>query len=227
MRVSRAGWVLSGVLALAIGVAAALWRAPRTIDISDLPASPGAAPAAAPKQDPDRPARPAPPALAHEAAPPGVTAAQWAQLRAELAGRPDELRRIASHLHYTDSVRRFRAAEGAERRQLAQALDAGLDERLRQREVSAGEARLLKIAVLDTLMPADAEARQAALAGWQSQWAAAPRADDGARQARENVFQARQAAAVAAWSAQPAAQRDAKALERELEALRRASFPAP
>jgi hypothetical protein len=221
MRASRVWWAFGCLLALAGGIAAAVWQAPRTIDLSDVPTLHDGEGAPA-RREPERPAEPAPPALAQDA-PPGVTAAQWARLRAEFARQPEELRRLADHFAYAENLRRFRAAQGAERRALAEALDAGLDARLRQREMTAAEARLLKVALLDTLVPDDAATRSAALERWQAQWV--PQAD-AARQAREHAFQTRQAAVVAAWMARPAGQRDRQALEHELEALRREAFAA-
>ena len=111
-----------------------------------------------------------------------------------------------------------------ERRTLAQALDAGLDDRLAQRELSAGEARLIKIAVLEALQP-DAPQRAAALQQWEQRIAAAtpPDTSDAARNA---AYQQRQADLVAAWSARPVAQRDPRVLEQQLDALRQASFGA-
>jgi hypothetical protein len=221
MRGSRIWWIFGCLVALAAGVALALWQAPRTIDIPEGRPSDAGPVRPAPKRESPRPAEPAPPALA--GLPPGVSAAQWAQLQGELAGRPDELRRLAEYFTFADRMQRFRTASGAERQALAEALDVGLDERLRQREMTAGEARLVKVAVLSVLMPDDAAARAGALERWQAQWAPQP---DAARLAQEREFQARQAAVVGAWMARPAAQRDPKALERELEDLRRESFAA-
>ncbi len=227
-------WVAAALLAGAAGIGFALWRAPKTVSLP-APDSPGAA-APAPM--------PAPPSLAGagagagadagSAAPPqqppaglppaGVSADQWRSLQAELAGRPEELRRLTAYFAFNANIQRFRASNpgnAQQRSALAAALDAGLDERLRQHELSAPEARLIKIAVLDVLV-ADAAQRQAALAQWE---AALPAAlPDAARLARDSEFQRRQAGIVAAWAATPPAQRDQRALERELDALRRSTF---
>jgi len=214
------GWVAGLVVALAAGVGIALWRAPKTIEVPDSPISPSAVEApAVPKPAPRPRATPAPPDMA--ALPPGLDAAQWAALQAELAGRPDELRRVVAYLGFSDQLRRFRAGEG-DRVALAHRLDEGLDERLRQRELNAGEARLVKTAVLDVL-EADAARRAAALARWDAQWALPPVV----RSAAEAEFQRRQAEIVAAWQALPAERRDPKALERQLDALRVAMFAGP
>ena len=180
---------------------------------------------------------PAPPLLAQtpvtaDAPPPGVSAEVWRGLQSELSGRPVELRRLADYFVYADQLQRFRAlpaTASADRRALAQALDNGLAPRLRLRELSAAEARWIKIAVLEVLVDGD-EQRQAALLAWESSAAVAavgPAVDSARSAARNAEFQRRQAQIVAAWSATPPAQRDARALERDLDALRRSSFTAP
>ena len=220
-------WIAGLVLAVAVGTGLALWRAPQGVVVpapaAEGPAVPGAPPASLPAPEP------APPVLAQAAPPPppGVTPAQWAALQQELAGRPDELQRLHAHFTFADQLQRFRASprtEGAERLALAQALDAGLDERLRQREVGVGEARLIKTAVLELLQP-DGAQRAQALRQWEAAMAAALPADT--RHATDNAaFQRRQAALVAAWQAQPTATRDARQLEQQLDALRQAHHGA-
>ena len=170
-------WAAGFVLAAAAGIGIALWRAPRTVEVpaddDDRPASSSPAPATTPPK-PAGPVMPAPPDLA-QAPPRGVSPAQWAALRAELASRPEELQRVAAYLDYSAALREFGAlpAGSAEKRRLAARLDAGLDERLQRREMSAGEARLVKTALLETLEP-DPAARDAALARWQDAWRARP-----------------------------------------------------
>lgn len=215
-------WFAGAVLAIAAGIGWALWRAPQTVEL----------PAATAPETPDgsgakQPAPyPAPPVLADDT-PPGVTAAQWAALKQELADKPAELRRLEAYFRFSDQLQRFRALPreaSAERRTLAQALDEGLAERLRQRELDAAEARLIKLAVLQELQP-DETQRAAALQQWEAGTAAA-NPPDTRNAARDAEYQRRQAELVAAWSARPAAQRDPRALEQDLDALRRASFGA-
>jgi hypothetical protein len=169
-----------------------------------------------------------PGAPAPAAAPPGVGAAQWQQLREQLLQQPGgaaELQRVADFLAYQDALNRFRRLRGAgagseELRQIASVLDAGLAQRLQRNELSLPEARLVKLAVLDVLQPDD-DARRSALARWDASVAAPPRPDP-----REQAFEREQAALVSRWSAQPQAQRDPAQLQRELDALRRRSFAA-
>jgi hypothetical protein len=160
------------------------------------------------------------------ALPPGVSAAQWAGISAELQARPDgaaELRRLASYLTWADALQRFRSARnaGAPTAELAREVEAGLDERLRQREVSAAEAQRIKSAVLEALDP-DATGRERPLHAWAAATLPPPAVD-----VRQRPFEQRQAEIVAAWSARPAAARDAAALKRELDALRLQVFSPP
>lgn len=160
--------------------------------------------------------------------PPGVKPEVWAKLRAEMARRPDgaqELRRLAAYYRFADGADRFRDARARapgdpQTTALARTLDATLDERLRQGEVSAPEARLFKIALLEQL-ESDPVERQRKLAEWQQQQEASHHA---AASSHEQEFLQRQAALVAAWQALPPAQRDPKQLHDQLQALRTASF---
>jgi hypothetical protein len=158
--------------------------------------------------------------------PPGVTPEQWSQIEGEMQHRADgpaELRRMAGFLVWSDGLRRFREARNAgvgaaELAPLAQELDDGLSERLRQRELSAAEARQVKSAILETTV-ADPAQRSALLRQWADAEFAAPVPDP-----RQAAFERRQATVAAAWSAQPAAGRDPAALARDLDALRSQSF---
>lgn len=166
------------------------------------------------------------------APPPGVSGAQWAGLRAEMAQRPDgtaELARLSAYFRFTDTAQRFRqarqSAASAELPALARELDDALPERLRQRELSAAEATQLKTAILEVQV-ADASERALRLQQWQQALPGTvlPLSTPDPRQAE---FLRRQSAVLAAWSAQPLAQRDAHSLEQQLDALRRSSFPTP
>jgi hypothetical protein len=151
--------------------------------------------------------------------PPGLTPAQWATIEAELAAHPQpdaERQRLRRYFEWSDAVQRWRGARDDVA--LARQVDAGLPERLARAEVSAAEARQLKVALLPVLWPDDAS-RVAALQSFDASLPAPARPS-----AREQAFQARQAELVAAWQARPAAERDPAALARELDALRRTHF---
>lgn len=151
--------------------------------------------------------------------PPGLSAEQWATVEAELATHPQaaaERTRLRGYFAWSDAVQRWRQARHDVA--LARQIDAGLPERLANAEVSVAEARMLKLALLQTLV-ADEAGRVEALQAFD---ATLPRS--AGPSAREREFQQRQTALVAAWQAQPAAQRDPAALQRQLEALRRSQF---
>lgn len=162
----------------------------------------------------------------------GLSAEQLQQLRDTLADHPDreaEFARIVAYLRFGSDWQRFlerraTAPVAAETRALAQRLDADLDARLKNREVTQGEALQIKSALLEVLTP-DAGARSTQLAQWREAQAAA--AGTPAVDPRIAQFERLQAERVAAWQALPPAQRDARRLEAELEALRQSVFNAP
>jgi len=207
-----------------------------TLAATDEPARVAARPQTAP-DSPVGTARPfpaaapaTPPAAAPSPAadlPPGVSREQWAAIEAEVGQRPDapaELQRLRAFLQWSDALRRFREARAggvpdAQRLALAQELAQGLGERIRNAEVSAGEARQIESAILE-LSVADEAERSERL----RQWAAAELAPAAGPDPRQAAFERRQVEIVAAGSALPPAARDRAALERELEALRQQSF---
>jgi hypothetical protein len=166
------------------------------------------------------------------ATPPGVTPAQWAQLQAELAGRADgpaELQRLASYFAFADASQRFRRLRreqpaSPELVTLARQLDGTLAERLQRQELSAPEARMLKVALLEVLL-SDPVQRERELQAWQASFQRPAAAADAA--ARDAEFLRRQSELVAAWQARPPAQRNPRELEQQIEALRRTSYPTP
>jgi hypothetical protein len=162
--------------------------------------------------------------------PPGASPAQWAQLQVELAGRPDgpaELQRLASYFGFADATQRFRRLRreqpaSPELVTLARQLDGTLAERLQRQELSAPEARMLKVALLEVLL-SDPVQRQRELQAWQASFQRPAAAADAA--ARDAEFLRRQSELVAAWQARPPAQRNPRELEQQIEALRRTSYP--
>ncbi|WP_395704175.1 hypothetical protein [Aquabacterium sp.] len=175
---------------------------------------------------------PAPANIAEPPPPAGVSPAQWAALRAEMAQRPDgaaELARLADYLNYSDAAQRFRrlrqgGGTSPELRALAAQLDAGLPDRLARHEMTAGEAQQIKTAVLEVQVDDLAERTQR-LQRWRDDWRQQQQRQAPPPDARQAAFLQRQDALVAAWQAQPPALRDPRALEQQLDALRRQSFP--
>jgi hypothetical protein len=234
--------LLGGLLAAAVALALLVElqrEPPQRQAVAPLPPPPaqpspfGAGPAVAGPDlaPPDAPA----PGRAEPAAvvPAGLTPDEWQQLREDLANHPQreaELARISQLMLFHKRVQQFRELRSAGTatgplRALAQAIDAEMHTHLQNNELSAGEARLLKAALLEVLQP-DALQRQAALAQWaagESALVAAQHQDD----AREVQYKQKEAELLAAWQARPAAQRDPRELETQLEALRRQVFPEP
>lgn len=154
--------------------------------------------------------------------PPGLSAERWAAVEAELRLRPDgaaERQRLRAYLTWSDDLRRWRLNPADA--DLARAVEAGLPDRLAQREVSAGEARQIQASLLETLEP-DVARRAAALQAWEARVPAAAGPDP-----RQRAFQQQQAALVAAWQARPVADRDPAVLARQIEQLRRVHFSVP
>ena len=184
---------------------------------ANVPAAPGAA---------------APAAEPSSGSPPGLTPQQLSELRASLENHPQreaEVERIAAYMQFAQQWTQFRERRAAgaavsELQPLASALDGALEERLRQREMSAAEALQVKAALLEALVP-DVASRQTALSTWRS--AALAGAPPAAAAPQDEAFQRRQAEIVAAWRALPPEQRDERRLEAELDALRSVAFPAP
>ena len=230
--------LLGGLLAAALSVA--LLVDTKSLPVADhrsvpLPPVPPAAansaalPTPAPSALPVAiPVTPDLPLAAAAGAPPaGVTAEQWRHAQHAMADHPAreaELARLADYLAFKNRADRFQAlrqqpgAAGAELAELAHLLDSALPERLARREVGAGEARLLKLALLQVIQP-DELLRSQALAGWarsEAQLASGRQGSD----PRDAQWQRRQAEATSAWLAQPEALRDPKALEAQLQTLR-------
>lgn len=231
-------WIVLASAALAAGTLLGVAWVSRTVPVPAAAPMEAIAPPAevrptrehAPRLDPVA-ASTAAPASVGQPVPPGVSAAQWAALQAEMAARPDgahELRRLADYLVWSDDLQRWRAGRAApqasaEHGALALRIEAGLEERLLQREVSATEARLIKTALLQARLP-DAEQWGDALQRWQAAQPAGAFSQNPQQDPRQAEFQRQQAMLVAAWQAQPAATRDHQALTAQLEALRRSTY---
>lgn len=211
-------------------VAAALWLArgderPRASAATMAATRPSKAPAAPSDRQPGPPGQATPASTGGPGAadaspvPPGLSAEQWAALQTEWRGRADgaaERERLVAYFGWQDAARRWRAdpSDAA----LAAEVRAGLPARLARREVSAGEARQLEVALLAALEP-DPARRVAAVQVFDAAQPA-PAAPD----TRTLAYRREQAAAVASWQAVPAAQRDPATLKTELDRLRRVHF---
>jgi len=185
------------------------------------------------------PAFSADPLVAHPPAavgpPEGMTAEQWQALRDSLKDHPQrdaEIARIADYMAFRARAERYRtlreqkdSSTQAEARQLATGLLDTLPAHVTRGELSAGEARLMQQALLETLLPDGAQRETRDAVERQRLANALPAAPDLAGSKERNArFLHEQSALVAAWQAKPAAQRDPQQLEASIAALRQSIF---
>jgi len=167
--------------------------------------------------------------------PEGMTAEQWRALRDSLKDHPQrdaEIARIADYMAFRARAERYRALRDqkdsptqAEARQLATGLLDTLPAHVARGELSAGEARLMQQALLETLLPNGAQRETRQAVERQRLADALPAAPDLAGTNERNArFLREQSALVAAWQARPAAQRDPQQLEASIAALRQSIF---
>lgn len=175
------------------------------------------------------------PAPTLDGAPPSdFTRSEWAALKEAMARTENpeqELARVVAYLRFQRGFERWQGLQGgpdaASRRTLAQQLLDGVPERVRQGEISAGEAMLLQTALLVDIEPDD-QARQQRLAQLQAELAAVAPKPDAEQQAREAAllaeYKRREAAIVADYQARPENMRNHAQLEEALESARRAVY---
>jgi hypothetical protein len=236
------GGALLGVSVIALLVGNSFLRGNQAKDASAGPPSPASQAWGRSPFDPGPTALPAsrPVVVAQSAAvnqpataptmqpPPGVSAEQWLQLQQALRHDPQrqgELARIADYLAFSNRMERFNSLRAEripspELAPLAHQLDRELDLHIDRKELNAGEALLLKSALL-SVIEANPERRSTALQAWRAHRAPMSASLD---DPRHTAFLQKQASLVAQWQAQPEAQRDPAQLQSQLEQLRLASF---
>ncbi len=160
----------------------------------------------------------------------------WAALKSAMAqtAKPEaELKRVVAYLRFQKSFEQWQnlreSSDLARRQQLAAALVDQLPERLRQGEVTMGEALMLASALWTDLEPNE-DKRKVRLEEVQAVLASAAPQPDAAQQAREAAQQAeykrREAAIVLEYQSRPESQRDQAWLEGQLDTARRAVYGA-
>ena len=160
----------------------------------------------------------------------------WAALKdamAKTANPEAELKRVVAYLRFQKSFEQWQnlreSSDLARRQQLAAALVDQLPERLRQGEVTMGEALMLASALWTDLEPNE-DKRKVRLEEVQAVLASAAPQPDAAQQAREAAQQAeykrREAAIVLEYQSRPESQRDQAWLEGQLDTARRAVYGA-
>jgi len=160
----------------------------------------------------------------------------WAALKsamAKTANPESELKRVVAYLRFQKSFGQWQSlresSDHALRQQLAASLVEQLPERLRQGEVTMGEALMLASALWTDLEPNE-DKRKVRLEEVQAVLASAAPQPDAAQQAREAAQQAeykrREAAIVLEYQSRPESQRDQVWLEGQLDTARRAVYGA-
>lgn len=160
----------------------------------------------------------------------------WAALKGAMAktGNPEsELKRVVAYLRFQRNFEQWQSlresSDLARRQQLAASLVDQLPERLRQGEVTMGEALMLASALWSDLEPNEDKRKvrldevQAVLANAAPQPDAAQQARDAAQQAE---YKRREAAIVLEYQSRPESQRDQAWLEGQLDTARRAVYGA-
>ncbi len=160
----------------------------------------------------------------------------WAALKAAMAktANPEsELKRVVAYLRFQRNFEQWQSlresSDLARRQQLAVSLVDQLPERLRQGEVTIGEASMLASALWADLEPNE-DKRKVRLEEVQAVLSSAAQQPDAAQQARGAAQQAeykrREAAIVLEYQSRPESQRDQSWLEGQLDTARRSVYGA-
>lgn len=159
---------------------------------------------------------------------------EWAALKEAMsqAEQPEaELRRVVDYLRFQKRFERWQGLRDSPdvglRRQIAAGLIDQVPERLRQGEVSMGEAQMLLAALWTDLEPDESRRRQRIEEGGKLLQAAAPKPD--AEQEKRDAamlaeYKRREAAIVLEYQSRGEGQRDPAWLEAQLDAARRAVY---
>lgn len=159
---------------------------------------------------------------------------EWAALKEAMsqADQPEaELHRVVAYLRFQKRFERWQglrdSPDAGLRRQIAAGLIDQVPERMRQGEVSMGEAQMLLAALWTDLEPDEARRRQRIDEGVKLLQAAAPRPD--AEQEKRDAallaeYKRREAAIVLEYQSRGEGQRDPAWLEAQLDAARRAVY---
>lgn len=226
-------WVLAMALGGGVGVAAWWWQtqaalAPDTpADASSLPSvKPGVARTSAQVDS----ALLAPPRIMEDGRPADFTPEDWAALKeamSKTANPRSELDRVVKYLRFQKGFEQWQSLQDSPdvttRHQLARRLLDQIPDRLKQAELTMGEALMLVAALWADLEPNEELRKQKVEQAQAALNAAAPQ-PDAEQQARDagllKEYKRREAAILADFQAKPEGQRDQIKLEQALEAAR-------
>ncbi len=174
------------------------------------------------------------PALLSDGRPEDFSAQEWAALKDAMkqSSHPEaELKRVVAYLRFQKRFDQWQglrdSADVGLRRQVAASLVEQVPERLKEGEVTMGEAQLLLSALWSDLEPDEARRRQRIDEGIKILQAAAPQpdADQARREAdRLSEYKRRESAIVLEYQSRPETQRDPAWLEAQLDDARRAVY---
>ncbi len=174
------------------------------------------------------------PALLSDGRPVDFSAEEWGALKEAMkqASQPEaELKRVVAYLRFQKRFDQWQGLRDSPdvglRRQVAASLVEQVPERLKQGEVTMGEAQLLLSALWADLEPDEVRRRQRIDEGIKILQAAAPQpnADQARREAdRLSEYKRRESAIVLEYQSRPEAQRDPAWLEAQLDDARRAVY---
>lgn len=174
------------------------------------------------------------PTLLSDGRPVDFSAEEWSALKEAMkqSTHPDaELKRVVAYLRFQKRFDQWQglrdSADVGLRRQVAASLVEQVPERLREGEVTMGEAQLLLSALWSDLEPDEARRRQRIEEGIKILQAAAPQPDaDQARREADRLteYKRRESAIVLEYQSRPEAQRDPAWLEAQLDDARKAVY---
>lgn len=174
------------------------------------------------------------PALLSDGRPADFSAEEWSALKEAMkqSSHPDaELKRVVAYLRFQKRFDQWQglrdSADVGLRRQVAASLVEQVPERLREGEVTMGEAQLLLSALWSDLEPDEVRRRQRIEEGIKILQAAAPQPDaDQARREADRLteYKRRESAIVLEYQSRPEAQRDPAWLEAQLDDARKAVY---
>jgi len=236
---ARTPWVWGAAVAAGVGVAVLVWWLQGK---EEAPAAPVASASAATGGAAVQPAAPAPmivldqpvPVLA-DGRPAEFTEDEWRALQDTVAKGPNaaaELKRVTAYMRFQKAFTQWQNEQETDRnpkvrRAMAEQLLAAVPERLKQSEVTIGEALMLGAALFNDIEP-DEAARSAKLDQFRIKLeAVAPRADNAAEMREANClaeYKRREALIQQDFISRPDAQRDHKKFEADLDAAHRAVY---
>lgn len=226
-------WVLAMALGGGVGVAAWWWQtqamqsANTVPDAKALPAVKADGGKAVAQIDS---ALLSPPRILEDGRPSDFTAEDWAALKEAMSKTPNprsELERVVKYLRFQKGFEQWQSLQDSPdvstRHQLARRLLEQIPERLKQAELTMGEALMLEAALWADLEPNEELRKQKLEQAQTALYAASPQ-PDAEQQSRDagllKEYKRREAAILAEFQARPEGQRDQVKLEQALDAAR-------